>query len=363
MSKGGKKGGLAFLETKSWAMNNPVMVAKMAQAENKDKAEMEKAKEVMKEREKERQKELIKKQQIESGHIEAGVDRMDWMYERPPGLETTSGVDSGSGGQNQGGTNYNTQFTAQQREDFLLGKATVATNQHLTLKNVLETDKERVWDKASYQSSSSAAASTFANQQDHIAMLRRDPLLMALDLDDDDDYNDYDRKRKEKKEKGEKKDKKDKKKHRDYDDDDRRRKDHSGDRDRTSRHYDRDSGSRSKDYGDRDRYYDRDGRDGSRNNDSTSSHRDRDRRLDDEYNHNGRDRDRDYKSIGAGDRVKREQQSSSSTNHTIVKPELNPHQQPQQPVPRSTKESILGVTKIPIQFQHVFGGLVNLGDD
>jgi hypothetical protein len=40
MSKGGRKGGLAFLETKSWAMNNPAMV-QMAQADAKNKAELE----------------------------------------------------------------------------------------------------------------------------------------------------------------------------------------------------------------------------------------------------------------------------------------------------------------------------------
>jgi hypothetical protein len=82
MSKGGRKGGLAFLETKSWAMNNPANGGQNGPGGCQKQSRAGKAKEVLHERELERQKEEIKRQQIESGHIEAGLDRMEWMYER-----------------------------------------------------------------------------------------------------------------------------------------------------------------------------------------------------------------------------------------------------------------------------------------
>jgi hypothetical protein len=96
--KGGRKGGLSFLETKSWALNNPVMLAKLSQAERAQLLEEQKALEVRKEREAEAQKELIKQQQIASGHItDEYADRIGWMYEKPPGFES-----AGQGGDQKG---------------------------------------------------------------------------------------------------------------------------------------------------------------------------------------------------------------------------------------------------------------------
>jgi len=74
------KGGLAFLNKKSWHTPTFHNVERVWKAEEKKKEETKKLEQLRKEKEEERQVEELKRLQKDSGLVTNSSDKLDWMY-------------------------------------------------------------------------------------------------------------------------------------------------------------------------------------------------------------------------------------------------------------------------------------------